>query len=53
MTIIYLVIGFALGFLAKLGADHYRQFKNEEQKLSDELQELLIGLKAIDLNKNL
>ena len=51
MNLLYILIGFALGFAAKIGADWYHNFKSQEEKRSQELEEILTKFKAFEMFK--
>lgn len=53
MNLIYIIIGFSLGMMAKYGMDKYHDFKTIEEKRSSQMEDILTKFKAIEINKNL
>lgn len=47
-----LIIGFLLGFFAKLGFDEYHKFKNEQEKTASKMEDVLTRFKAIEMLQN-
>jgi len=46
-------LGIIGGFGAKLGLDQYHQFRQNEERRAKELDDMLVKVKAMELNKNL
>lgn len=53
MNIFFFIIGAAVGFGAKLGADKYNEWQNEQQKNYLKMEQILIDWKAIEKMKEL
>lgn len=48
MSIIWFVIGLAVGFGVKFGADYYKDWKNHEEQQRAQLGEWLVELRAME-----
>ena len=48
---LFLLIGIIIGFFIKVFFDKYHDFKNEERRRADELEDLLAHFKALDMIK--
>lgn len=46
-----LIIGFLLGFFAKVGFDEYHKFKTEQEKTASQMEDVLARFKAIEMLK--
>jgi len=51
MNIFFLIIGIAIGFGLKLGADQYFIFKKREKEQIDRMENILAKWTAIEINK--
>jgi len=51
MTIIWFLVGFAIGIGAKFGLDEYSNYKQQQEKTFLDMNDILVKFKAMELNK--
>lgn len=51
MTVFTFILGLIIGFFIKLAFDFYHEFKNEQQKTAEKMEDVLTRFKAMEIVK--